>query len=314
MFLRHFVRAQVWTADLRTRLLEDRGATAVEYALMLAFIAMVIFAAVAFLGSQPIHVREGRVPLARLEVLVRSSSARLRLPMTTVRVLALQEADSTIDRLRARRRTLEDGQELAAAREEADAAERRLGEFRLKLDELGRDQLRFEHEIDSMTQKEKAEQTRLFDGSIANAKELEALQHDVANLQKRRSDREDELLVVMEQREQLEAGAAEAGSRSNQLRAKVDEVSGASAGELSAVMAELEEREGERASISAELDPELLELYEDLRRQKKGVGAAALIDGVCQGCHEQLSAMQLDKLKRTEGIRRCEHCRRILVF
>ena len=51
MFLRHFVRAQVWTADLRTRLLEDRGATAVEYALMLALIAMVIFAAVAFLGS-----------------------------------------------------------------------------------------------------------------------------------------------------------------------------------------------------------------------------------------------------------------------
>jgi predicted nucleic acid-binding Zn-ribbon protein len=39
-----------------------------------------------------------------------------------------------------------------------------------------------------------------------------------------------------------------------------------------------------------------------------------LVDGVCQGCHEQLSAMQLDKLKKTDGVRRCEHCRRILVF
>ena len=57
-----------------------------------------------------------------------------------------------------------------------------------------------------------------------------------------------------------------------------------------------------------------LELYEDLRRQKKGIGAAALVDGVCQGCHEQLSAVQLDKLKRIDGVRRCEHCRRILVF
>ena len=57
----------------------------------------------------------------------------------------------------------------------------------------------------------------------------------------------------------------------------------------------------------------MLELYEDLRRQKKGVGAAALVDGVCQACHEQLSAVQLDKLKRSEGVRRCEHCRRILV-
>jgi pilus assembly protein Flp/PilA len=51
MFLRQFVRAQVWMTERRTRLLEDRGATAVEYALMLALIAMVIFAAVMFLGS-----------------------------------------------------------------------------------------------------------------------------------------------------------------------------------------------------------------------------------------------------------------------
>ena len=119
---------------------------------------------------------------------------------------------------------------------------------------------------------------------------------------------------MLEQREALEAGAAEARGTSEQLRATVDQVAGASAQELAAVIAELEQRTAERASIAAEIDPELLELYEDLRSQKKGVGAATLVDGVCQGCHEQLSAMQLDKLKKTDGVRRCEHCRRILVF
>ena len=234
--------------------------------------------------------------------------------MTTVRLLALQEVDTTIDRLSTRRAALEGGGALAEARELADAAEHRLGEFGLKLDELGRDQMRFEHEIESMTQKEHAEQTRLYDGSVANAKELEALQHDIENLKKRRADREDELLVVLEQREALEAGAAEARDTSEQLRATVDQVAGASAQELAAIVAELEQRTAERASIAAEIDPELLELYEDLRSQKKGVGAATLVDGVCQGCHEQLSSMQLDKLKKTDGVRRCEHCRRILVF
>ena len=57
-----------------------------------------------------------------------------------------------------------------------------------------------------------------------------------------------------------------------------------------------------------------LELYEDLRPQKKGVAAVALIDGVCQGCHEQLSSVYVDRLKRVEGPKRCEHCRRILVI
>ena len=69
-----------------------------------------------------------------------------------------------------------------------------------------------------------------------------------------------------------------------------------------------------RADLIPKFDPDLLERYDDLRRLKKGVGAAALVDGVCQGCHEQLSAVEVDRLKRADGIRRCDHCRRILVF
>jgi len=44
-----FARAQVWWLQ---GLGSDDGATAVEYALMLALIAMVVFGAVAFLGQQ----------------------------------------------------------------------------------------------------------------------------------------------------------------------------------------------------------------------------------------------------------------------
>lgn len=233
--------------------------------------------------------------------------------MMTSRLLALQDADLAIDRLRARRRVLEEGAEVAAARAEADAAEAHLGELRLKLDELVRDQTRFELEIDSMTQKEKAEQARMYDGSIVNAKELEALQHEIASVQGRRSDREDELLALLEIREQVEADATEAERMSTALRAKVDEVTAAAAEEIVSVDADLTERIAGRDSIAVEIEPDVLDLYEDLRRHKKGVGAAALVDGVCQACHEQLSAVVLDAMKRSEGIRRCEHCRRILV-
>jgi predicted nucleic acid-binding Zn-ribbon protein len=91
-------------------------------------------------------------------------------------------------------------------------------------------------------------------------------------------------------------------------------VAGAAASELAEIDGELEARRAERDDRASAIEPDLLELYDDLRRQKKGVGAAGLVDGVCQGCHEQLSSVELDRLKRTDGIRRCEHCRRILVF
>ena len=229
-------------------------------------------------------------------------------------LLALQGVDTGIDRASARRAALESGETLAAARAEADTAEAVVGELRLQVDELGRDQMRFEHEIDSLTQKEAAESKRMYDGSVANAKELEALQHETESLKRRRSEREDELLVLLEQREELDARVAAAETVAEGLRAEVDRTAMSAADELVGVTAELERLTAERASLAPKIDPELLELYEDLRRQKKGVGAATLVDGVCSGCHEQLSSMQLDKLKRTEGIRRCEHCRRILVF
>jgi pilus assembly protein Flp/PilA len=51
MFLRLYTGVSTWWNDLKTRAEEEIGATAVEYALMVALIAVVIIAAVAFLGK-----------------------------------------------------------------------------------------------------------------------------------------------------------------------------------------------------------------------------------------------------------------------
>jgi hypothetical protein len=229
-------------------------------------------------------------------------------------LLEIQEHDTAIDRLLARSEALESGGDVAAALADANEAERVMGELRLQLDELSRDQLRFEHEIDSMSQKAAAEERRMYDGSVANARELDSIRHEVDNLKKRRSDREDELLGLMEVREGLEAQEREADAHSAALRARVEEIGGVAAEELERLRTELKERTEKRAGLAEAVDPEFLELYEDLRPQKKGVAAVELIDGVCQGCHEQLSSVYRDKLKRVEGPKRCEHCRRILVI
>jgi pilus assembly protein Flp/PilA len=51
VFLRLYTGVSVWWSDVKGRAKEDGGATAVEYALMIALIAIVIIAAVAFLGK-----------------------------------------------------------------------------------------------------------------------------------------------------------------------------------------------------------------------------------------------------------------------
>ena len=232
----------------------------------------------------------------------------------TTHLLDLQAIDLAIDRLRARKAAIESGAELITARADADAAEARFGEHKLQIDALDRDATKVEHEIDSLSQKATAEEQRMSSGAIANARELEAIGHEIANLKRRIGDREDELLAIMERREAIEKGATEAEAVATERRTAAEQVASASDDELVAVVAELAAREAERPPLAATIDPDTLELYEELRPQKKGVGAAALIDNVCQGCHEQLSSVELDHARHADGIVRCDHCRRILVL
>jgi pilus assembly protein Flp/PilA len=51
MFLRLYTGASAWWTGLKAQLEEEHGATAVEYALMVALIAVVIIAAVTFVGT-----------------------------------------------------------------------------------------------------------------------------------------------------------------------------------------------------------------------------------------------------------------------
>jgi predicted nucleic acid-binding Zn-ribbon protein len=230
------------------------------------------------------------------------------------RLIELQEIDMAIDRLESRRRDLEGGDEVAQGRRGAEAAEERLGELRLALDSVVREQTRLESEADSLERKIDAEQRRLYDGSVANPKELEAIQHEVANLRQRKGRVEDDILSQMERREDMEGRLPTLEAELQEARDRAAEIESGSQREFTDVSVGLDSRRGERNALVPFFDEELLELYEDLRASKKGIGAARLLDGVCQGCHQKLSALELDRIKRSEGIRRCEYCRRILVL
>jgi uncharacterized protein len=235
-------------------------------------------------------------------------------PKGTDRILELQELDLSMDRLKTRRELLESGEDLRTARARLAAAESRLGELKLSVDEVGREQRRLEQDVDSLDRKIQAENKRLIDGTVANPKELQSIQAEVQNLRSRKERIEDQELELMERREELESSLGPLESEVAEHRDRVAEVEESQSGELVEIEQALAERTAERERLLPVFDEELLELYTELRRQKKGVGAVALIDGVCQGCHQKLSPMYVERLKTTEGVRRCEYCRRILVF
>ena len=76
------------------------------------------------------------------------------------------------------------------------------------------------------------------------------------------------------------------------------------------------EKASERRAVIVTQEPaDLLDLYDRLRAQHGGVGAAALRRGQCQGCHLSLNTVDLNAIRAADpdDVLRCEECRRILV-
>ena len=72
---------------------------------------------------------------------------------------------------------------------------------------------------------------------------------------------------------------------------------------------------GPAAAEAALLPTALADRYETLRSRLKGTGAARLVGSRCDGCHLELSSVEVEKIRALPPgeIATCEQCGRILV-
>jgi predicted nucleic acid-binding Zn-ribbon protein len=169
--------------------------------------------------------------------------------------------------------------------------------------------------VEQVKARRKRDQDRMDQGLVSNPKDLEHMQQELVSLDRRISELEDIELEVMEQ---LETAQAELGEFSGRLAEVDDQVAGLTKtrDEKSGdVQQQLTQVAGEREQTAAGLPEELLKVYERLREQKGGVGAAALRARRCGGCSLELTAADLRTIAQapSDELLRCEECNRILV-
>ncbi|GAA4628667.1 C4-type zinc ribbon domain-containing protein [Actinoallomurus vinaceus] len=236
-------------------------------------------------------------------------------PEAQLRLLDLQELDTTLDRLAHRRRGLPELAEIAKVEERIGGVADALVAAQTEISDIDREQKKAEQDVDQVRARAERDQKRLDSGQVSSARDLENLQSEIASLNKRQSDLEEIVLEVMERREEAE----------NRLRA-VETDKEAADKELAELAerrdAAYQEIDGQaeltrtaRSGVSGDVPDDLLKLYEKLREQHRGVAAAALLRGQCQGCHLQLNTVELNAIRAAakDEVVRCEECRRILV-
>jgi predicted nucleic acid-binding Zn-ribbon protein len=236
-------------------------------------------------------------------------------PEDQLRLLDVQELDSTLDRLEHRRTTLPELAEIDALSERAGSLGDEIVLAETEDSDLGREQSKVDADVEQVRARMARDQQRLDNGQVGSPKELENLQHEIESLHRRQTELEDAELEVMEQREAVQ-------TRLNALREEQSTIAGSLAAAeqrrdaaFDEIAAEKEKAAAQRAETAGTIATDLLALYDKLRDSSGGVGAAALHRGACQGCHLQLNTTDLNRLKDApaDEVLRCEECRRILV-
>lgn len=236
-------------------------------------------------------------------------------PEAQVRLLDLADLDAELSRLDHRRRGLPEHAELSRLEQRDRELRDEIASLQAREGDLKREQSKSEADVEQVRSRITRDRARLDAGQVSSPKELENLQSEIESLLRRQSDLEDVELGVMERLEEAQTGlsAAQAertaiGTEAQVVTARRDEA-----------LAELDEQVGKasdrRAAVVSEEPAELLDLYERLRAQHGGVGAAALRRGQCQGCHLSLNTVDLNAIRAADAdeVLRCEECRRILV-
>ncbi|MEU4478832.1 C4-type zinc ribbon domain-containing protein [Micromonospora sp. NPDC023966] len=234
-------------------------------------------------------------------------------PKVQRRLLDLQAIDTALAQLAHRRRTLPELAELEALARELSALEDERVRAQVAVDDLDRDIARLEKDVDQVRARKSKDEDRLAAGS-GPARELEALQHELASLNRRQNDLEDAELEMMEQRETaqgvldgVERRIAEARDRRVAAEQRRDE-------SLGEIAKEEEFKRSARQPLAGDLPADLVALYDRIRTDT-GLGAALLTGARCGGCRLELSGADLARIRKADPdeVVRCEECRRIMV-
>lgn len=236
-------------------------------------------------------------------------------PASLENLLTVQDHDLGIDRLVALHANLPERAELVAAEQAVAAVQASIAEVEVPRHELERTQKRLEDEVATLEARAAQENEKLYGGAVTAVKELQALQDELAGLAKRQGIVEDQIIEVMEEAEPLDTQLAKLAADKDAAEAEVQTVNQRLTVREAEVEAELEAERAARAEAQSAVPGDLLAEYERIRVGRNGVGVAKLNNRSCQGCFLELSAVEVDRLKKVaaDELVSCEECGRILV-
>ncbi len=200
---------------------------------------------------------------------------------------------------------MEDNQALLFAQSQVEEGQARLKEVRSRQREL-------EMGVETLRQKVRDLEKRLYGGAVHNPRELSSMEEENRHFKSRLEKDEDELLEVMVTAEEAQVFLSEAQENLSRLEVEWRQEHKQLLQEKKHLNGEISGLENQRRSSASQIDSSTLSLYERLRNSKHGQAVAKVERGMCQGCRIALPTRIMQQARAGQELVQCNSCRRIL--
>ena len=182
------------------------------------------------------------------------------------------------------------------------------------ISDAGREVARIEAEIARVRERRQRQQGRI-DANQVPLRDISAMQHEIAQMDRRLGELEDDQLAAEERVESARSAQRAMEEESAAIMADVEEHKAQFLADTAATDDELRQVIRARRELVARLDPDLVEEYEDAKRRNGVLAVIEVRDGVGVGVGADLSPLELDRIMRTpaDEVYRTEDTQQIVV-
>ncbi|OGP53231.1 MAG: hypothetical protein A2Y65_09135 [Deltaproteobacteria bacterium RBG_13_52_11] len=192
------------------------------------------------------------------------------------------------------------------------AQEEKQEEEKRGIEELERERIKMEGELEMEGERIKRSQLKLLE--IKTNKEYQALLLEIEGGKERNSQREEEIIKLLENIDQLKADYASTVERAQKERVAIEDEQAKVKDQMVKVERDIVHWHQIREEVLQELAPEHLKRYNTLKVKRNGIAVVLVKNEGCQGCYVNIPPQLYNEVQKYKEIILCPNCNRILYW
>lgn len=226
------------------------------------------------------------------------------------RLIRLQQLETTADE--ARRRIADYPERTRVLDARLQAARDRFADVKSRLTAAQDRRRREEKDVATVQTRLARYKDQLLE--VKTNREYTAMLHEIETAQNDIKTREDRILEIMLESDELGATAKTCEAELKIAEKAIAAERAALDTEIAGLRTEIDRTAAAREKLATEIDRRVLGTFEHVAKNRKGVAVAEAKNGHCTICHVRLRPQVFNEIRRNESIIQCDSCQRILYF